>query len=80
MIWELEERLLITRKQKTDVSECPQVAAETIPIQVEMTSYRFFRKQVQGDPYGHGIVYVDSKFEVAFNCKVGLLPRPATEL
>ena len=35
---------------------------------------------LQGDPYGRGIVYVDSKFEVAFNCKVGLLPRPATEL
>ena len=35
---------------------------------------------VQGDPYGRGIVYVDSKFEVAFNCKVGLLPRPVTEL
>ena len=35
---------------------------------------------VQGDPYGHGIVYVDSKFEVAFSCKVGLLPRPVTEL
>ena len=35
---------------------------------------------LQGDPYGRGIVYVDSKFEVAFNCKVGLLPRPVTEL
>ena len=35
---------------------------------------------IQGDPYGRGIVYVDSKFEVAFNCKVGLLPRPVTEL
>ena len=35
---------------------------------------------VQGDPYGHGIVYVDSKFEVASRCKVGLLPRPVSEL
>ena len=35
---------------------------------------------IQGDPYGRGIVYVDSKFEVAFSCKVGLLPRPVTEL
>ena len=35
---------------------------------------------LQGAPYGRGIVYVDSKFEVAFNCKVGLLPRPVTEL
>ena len=35
---------------------------------------------LQGDPYGRGIVYVDSKFEVAFGCKVGLLPRPVTEL
>ena len=34
---------------------------------------------LQGDPYGRGIVYVDSKFEVAFNCKVGLPPRPVTE-
>ena len=33
---------------------------------------------VQGDPYGRGIVYVDSKFEVAFNCKVGLPSRPVT--
>ena len=30
---------IVTQKQKTDVSEYPQVAAETIPIQVEMTSY-----------------------------------------
>ena len=30
---------------------------------------------IQGDPYGRGIVYVDSKFEVAFSCKVGLLHR-----
>ena len=35
---------------------------------------------LQGDPYGRGIVYVDSKFEVAFSYKVGLLPRPVTEL
>ena len=35
---------------------------------------------LQGDPYGRGIVYVDSKFEVAFSFKVGLLPRPVTEL
>ena len=35
---------------------------------------------IQGDPYGRGIVYVDSKYEVAFSCKVGLLPRPGTEL
>ena len=37
-------------------------------------------RRVQGDPYGRGIVYVDSKYEVAFSCKVGLLPRPGTEL
>ena len=36
--------------------------------------------EVQGDPYGCGIVYVDSKYEVAFSCKVGLLPRPVMEL
>ena len=35
---------------------------------------------IQGDPYGRGIAYVDSKFEVAFNCKFGLQPRPVTEL
>ena len=35
---------------------------------------------LQGDPYGRGIAYVDSKFEVAFNCKFGLQPRPVTEL
>ena len=35
---------------------------------------------IQGDPYGRGIVNVDSKFEVAFSCKVCLLPRPETEL
>ena len=41
----------------------------------------FYKRFVlQGDPYGRGIVYVDSKFEVAFSCKVGLLPRPETEL
>ena len=40
----------------------------------------FDLKDIQGDPYGRGIVYVDSKFEVAFSCKVCLLPRPVTEL
>ena len=39
-----------------------------------------FNTTIQGDLYGRGIVYVDSKFEVAFSCKVGLLPRPVTEL
>ena len=43
---------------------------------------RYGRSQdtVQGDPYGRRIVHVDSKFEVALSCKVGLLPRPVTEL
>ena len=35
---------------------------------------------IQGDPYGRGIVYVDSIFKVAFSCKVGHLHRPVTEL
>ena len=40
----------------------------------------FFDPALQGDPNGRGILYVDTKFEVAFSCKVGLLPRPVTEL
>ena len=35
---------------------------------------------LQGDPYSRGIVYVDSKFEVAFTCNFGLLHRHVTEL
>ena len=52
------------------------------PKSVSQSKPKFTRKSdtIQGDPYGRGIVYVDSKFEVAFNCKVGLLPRPVTEV
>ena len=53
----------------------------------KMTFTRGFRalpltycgNELQGDPYGRGVVYVDSKFEVAFNCKVGLPSRPVME-
>ena len=42
--------------------------------------YWAVRQVIQGDPYGRGIAYVDSKFEVASSYKVGQLPRPVTEL
>ena len=35
---------------------------------------------VQGGPSALGKGYVDSKFEVAFSCKLILWPRPTTEL
>ena len=47
---------------------------------LHMSGIHDYIVHVQGDPYGRGIVYVDSKFEVAFRCKVGLLPRPVMEL
>ena len=61
---------------------CCQSAGELIPRSnlSSLATERMKDAVVQGDPYGRGIVYVDSKYEVAFSCKVGLLSRPVTEL